>query len=116
VVTSPQELALADVRRAVHFLRRLDARILGLVENMSGLQCPHCRRHFDLFTQGGGEALARQEGIPFLGAIPLDPDMVEAADRGIPAMELHGNSAAKAAFIDLADAVLLAASLTGRVG
>lgn len=105
VVTTPQELALADVRKAIHFLRRMRAEILGLVENMSGLVCPHCAGTIDLFTKGGGEATAQKEGIAFLGAIPIDPVMVVAADRGIPAVDLPGASPAKNAFITLAETV-----------
>lgn len=105
MVTTPQEIALADVRKAIHFLRRMRADILGLVENMSGLVCPHCAGTIDLFTTGGGEATAKKEGIAFLGAIPIDPVMVVAADRGLPAVDLPGESPAKNAFIALANIV-----------
>lgn len=73
VVTTPQEISLADVRKALDFLKVVKADVLGLVENMSGLFCPHCGEEIDLFKKGGGEALAKQEGLNFLGAIPLDP-------------------------------------------
>ncbi len=106
MVTTPQEVALADVRKAIHFLRRMNAKIMGLVENMSGLTCPHCSGHIDLFAKGGGEATAKKEGIPFLGAVPIDPAMIVAADRGVPAMDLPGESPARKAFESLAEAVL----------
>ena len=69
VVTTPQEISLADVRKALDFLKVVKADVLGLVENMSGLFCPHCGEEIDLFKKGGGEALAKQEGLNFLGAI-----------------------------------------------
>ena len=108
VVTTPQELSLADVRKALDFLRITHASILGIVENMSGLACPHCGGEIDLFKKGGGEALAKSYGLPFLGAIPLDPATVAAADQGIPIVRLAGASPAKQAFLDLADAVFRA--------
>lgn len=110
VVTTPQELSLADVRKALDFLRTTHAPILGIVENMSGLVCPHCGGEIDLFKKGGGESLAKACGIPFLGAVPLDPAAVVAADQGIPVVRLPGESAAKRGFLALADAVLAATS------
>lgn len=108
VVTTPQELSLADVRKALDFLRTTHAPILGIVENMSGLVCPHCGEEIDLFKKGGGEALAKQCGLPFLGAVPLDPATVVAADQGIPIVRLPGASPAKQAFLDVAEAVFQA--------
>lgn len=105
VVTTPQELSLADVRKAVDFLQKVNATVLGVVENMSGLTCPHCGGHIDLFRTGGGEALAKQYNLPFLGAIPLDPVAVVAADKGIPAVRMVEDSAAKRAFLALAETV-----------
>lgn len=111
VVTTPQEVSLADVRKAVDFLQRVNANVLGVVENMSGLTCPHCGGHIDLFRTGGGEALAKQYDLPFLGAIPLDPVAVVAADKGIPAVRMEEDSAAKTAFLALADTVRKALGL-----
>lgn len=105
VVTTPQEISLADVRKAIDFLQRVDANILGVVENMSGLTCPHCGGMIDLFKRGGGEALAATYNLTFLGAIPLDPTTVVAADQGIPAVRLRQNSPAKTAFMELAETV-----------
>lgn len=108
VVTTPQEISLADVRKAMNFLQYAKANILGVVENMSGLFCPHCRREIDLFKKGGGKALAEKYGIPFLGAIPLDPSTVVAADKGVPVVLLPEESPARRRFLDLADAVVRA--------
>ncbi|MEG1610422.1 MAG: Mrp/NBP35 family ATP-binding protein [Bilophila sp.] len=108
VVTTPQELSLADVRKALDFLQQVEAPVLGIVENMSGLACPHCGKEIDLFKKGGGEALAKQYGLPFLGAIPLDPATVVAADRGIPIVNLSEDAPAKRGFLALADAIVKA--------
>lgn len=84
IVTTPQDVALLDSRKAVTFARELTVPVLGIVENMSGYTCPHCGASVDLFKRGGGEAAARELGIPFLGAIPLDPAVVKAGDAGTP--------------------------------
>jgi Mrp family chromosome partitioning ATPase len=107
VVTTPQEVALEDVRRSLQFLRKLELPILGLVENMSGLVCPHCGREIELFKKGGGQALAEEENIPFLGSVPLEPRLVVEADRGHPFLEGHAESPTAQAFLAVAEAVLL---------
>jgi len=105
VVTTPQEVSLADVRKAINFLQYVNANILGLVENMSGLACPHCGREIALFKKGGGEELAKKYGIEFLGAIPLDPVTVAAGDVGRPVVLMEEPSRVKDALMKLADAV-----------
>ena len=105
VVTTPQEISRADVRKALDFLVQIKARVLGVVENMSGLVCPHCGGEIDLFKKGGGEALAKVHNLPFLGAIPLDPATVIAADRGEPIVRMVEDTAAKRAFLKLAETV-----------
>lgn len=87
VVTTPQDVALLDSRKCVSFLRHLSVRVLGIVENMSGLTCPHCGARIDLFKMGGGELAARELGVPFLGRVPLDPRVVETSDRGQPYLD-----------------------------
>ena len=119
VVTTPQEISLADVRKAINFLQYADAEILGIVENMSGLVCPNCGVEIELFKKGGGEQLARAHGIKFLGAIPLDPAAVVAADLGVPVVYLEKNGPAEEAFLNIADAIAKAAAgslklLTGK--
>lgn len=84
VVTTPQEIALADVRKSLDFCRQLEMPVLGLVENMAGVACPHCGGEVHLFGSGGGEATAKKYGIDFLGRLPMDPRLVEAADKGKP--------------------------------
>ncbi|MBU1001327.1 MAG: Mrp/NBP35 family ATP-binding protein [Proteobacteria bacterium] len=108
VVTTPQEISLADVRKAINFLQYAKANILGVVENMSGLICPHCHEEIQLFKKGGGRALAEKYGLPFLGEIPLDPATVVAADIGKPIVELEEDTPAKTAMLKLADAIVKA--------
>ncbi len=100
LVTTPQEISLADVRKAAGYLRRARARVLGLVENMSGLICPHCGKNIDVFRKGGGERLAEEWGIPFLGAVPLDVAAVVAADTGQPIVRME-HSNARDSFLEL---------------
>ena len=107
-MTTPQEISLADVRKALDFLKQVQAPILGIVENMSGLSRPHCGKEIDLFKKGGGEQLAKQYELLFLGAIPLDTATVIAADRGVPVVSLTENSPARQGFMALADAVIAA--------
>ncbi len=87
VVTTPQEASLEDCRKAVNFARRLELEVLGVVENMSGLICPHCSERIEVFGSGGGEKMAQQFDVPFLGRVPLSPALVEATDRGQPLSE-----------------------------
>lgn len=84
IVTTPQDLALVDVRKSVTFCRHLNLPVIGIIENMSGYACPHCGKGVDIFKSGGGEKLAAEMGVPFLGRIPLDPAMVSAGDEGKP--------------------------------
>jgi ATP-binding protein involved in chromosome partitioning len=82
IVTTPQEISLADVRKSINFCQKINLEILGLMENMSGYHCPHCGQDLPLFRKGGGEKTAQAFNIPFLGALPFDPQVVEAADQG----------------------------------
>ncbi len=84
IVTTPQDVATVDSRKAVKFVEMLGFRVLGIIENMSGMACPHCGKEIDLFGKGGGEKAAREVGVPFLGAIPIDPEMRKAGDEGRP--------------------------------
>lgn len=82
IVTTPQEISLADVRKSINFCRQVKLKILGVVENMSGLLCPHCGKEVPIFGSGGGERMAAQMGVPLLGRIPIDAEMVDSGDRG----------------------------------
>jgi Mrp family chromosome partitioning ATPase len=83
IVTTPQDVALLDSRKAVNFSRVLEIPVLGIVENMSGMVCPHCGGRIDLFKVGGGQKAARELGVPFLGHIPIDPLVVKNVIQGI---------------------------------
>jgi Mrp family chromosome partitioning ATPase len=106
VVTTPQEVAVEDVRRSLQFLKKVELPILGIVENMSGLTCPHCGQEIDLFKKGGGEALAAEWAVPLLGRLPLEPRLVAEADSGHPFLEGRPESPAARAFQALGEAVL----------
>ena len=82
IVTTPQEISLADVRKSIDFCRKTNLKILGLLENMGRLVCPDCGKDIPLFSTGGGQRLASQVNIPYLGSLPFDPHIVESADLG----------------------------------
>jgi ATP-binding protein involved in chromosome partitioning len=106
LVTTPQEVSTGDVRRAVRMFERVRTRILGIVENMSGMQCPHCGGHLDVFGEGGGRRLAEQLNVPFLGAVPLDPAVRIAGDAGKPTVIAAPDSAAGQALALIAGALV----------
>jgi ATP-binding protein involved in chromosome partitioning len=86
LVTTPQQVALSDVAKALAMFRRVNVPILGLVENMSGFVCAHCGEVTDLFGRGGGERYAAENGVDFLGSVPLDITVRQGADVGVPAV------------------------------
>ncbi|MEJ2568217.1 MAG: Mrp/NBP35 family ATP-binding protein, partial [candidate division WOR-3 bacterium] len=105
IVTTPQEISILDVKKSIDFARKLNLGLLGIVENMSGLRCPHCGKEIPLFKEGGGEKLAKEMGIPFLGAIPIDPEIVKAADKGVLYVENFPDSPATKALKKIADKI-----------
>jgi len=82
IVTTPQEISLADVRKSINFCRQVNMQILGLIENMSGLTCPHCGKAIDIFKTKGGMLTAKKEGLRLLGTLPLEPQVVSYGDVG----------------------------------
>jgi ATP-binding protein involved in chromosome partitioning len=92
IVTTPQDVAVLDAIKAIKFIGKLELPVLGIIENMSGMVCPHCGEIIDLFGRGGGEKTARDLGVPYLGAIPLDPAMVKAGDEGRPYVLRHADN------------------------
>ena len=97
IVTTPQDVAIDDVRRSITFCRKLGNPVLGVVENMSGFVCPKCREVVNIFDSGGGERLAAEMQVPFLGRIPMDPEVVRSGDHGFVYVKVHHESeAAKA--------------------
>lgn len=108
IVTTPQEVALLDVRKEIDFCRKAGIRVLGIVENMSGFVCPGCHGKSDIFraTTGGGEALSKELGVPFLGSVPLDPRIGRACDSGESFLDLYPDSPATTAILDVVDKLL----------
>jgi Mrp family chromosome partitioning ATPase len=106
LVTTPQDVAVSDVRRCVTFCREVSLPVVGILENMSGLVCPKCGEHIDLFKRGGGMALAREMSVPFLGQIPIDPEVVTAGDAGVPLLSDGPQSPAAQAFAQVVDSLL----------
>jgi MinD superfamily P-loop ATPase len=98
VVTSPQDIAIDDVRRSVGFCRELGNPVLGIVENLSGFHCPQCGTVHDIFKSGGGERLAEAAGVSFLGRIPIDGKVGTAADQGEAYLAVKSDSPAAKAF------------------
>ena len=84
VVTTPQDVAILDSRKSVLFAKELKVPVIGIIENMSGFMCPHCKKEIDLFGTGGGEKSAHDLKVPFLGRIPVEPEMVKLGDLGQP--------------------------------
>jgi len=82
VVTTPQKVAAADVRKSISFCRQVGVPVLGVLENMSGFACPRCGEVTAVFRSGGGRRIAEDMGVPFLGSIPIDPKIAEACDEG----------------------------------
>jgi Mrp family chromosome partitioning ATPase/predicted Fe-Mo cluster-binding NifX family protein len=109
IVTTPQEISLADVRKSINFCRHVDLPVLGVIENMSGYICPECGHHQDIFGSGGGERIAQEMGLFFLGRIPIDPDTVQAGDGGRPNLSGGQEDKAGKAFQDVVAAVIGAA-------
>ncbi|MBI4540709.1 MAG: Mrp/NBP35 family ATP-binding protein [Gemmatimonadetes bacterium] len=106
MVTTPQDVATGDVFRGIKMFERVNTRILGVVENMGPLACPHCGERIELFGSSGGRRLAEQANVPFLAMIPLDPAVREAGDSGSPTVVAHPDSAAGRALRELARAVI----------
>ncbi len=103
IVTTPQEVALLDSRKTVSFARKLNIRIGGIVENMSGFVCPHCGERTDIFKTGGGEKVAEEMQVPFLGKIPLNPVVVAGGDGGYPYVEKYPDSEMAKAVMQIAE-------------
>ena len=108
MVTTPQGVATGDVRRGIKMFERVNTRVIGVVENMSGMACPHCGEPVDVFGSGGGKALAKEQGVPFLGTIPLDPAVRQAGDDGLPTVVGRPESPVAQALNRICDQVAVA--------
>jgi ATP-binding protein involved in chromosome partitioning len=105
MVTTPQDVSTSDVRRAIKMFERVETRVIGIVENMSGFVCPCCSTSFDLFGKGGGDRLAEESGLPLLARVPLEPAVREGGDEGAPIVLSAPDSGAGSAFRSLAEQV-----------
>ncbi|HXG32081.1 MAG TPA: Mrp/NBP35 family ATP-binding protein [Bryobacteraceae bacterium] len=104
VVTTPSDVSLEDARKAVQMFRQVRVEVLGIVENMSYLVCPHCHQRIDVFSYGGGRRTAEAMGVPFLGEVALDPEVRLGGDTGSPVALRDGDDPRAAAWLDLARA------------
>jgi ATP-binding protein involved in chromosome partitioning len=116
MVTTPQEVALLDVRKAIGMFQRLNVPILGVVENMSTFACPHCGQHTSIFGETGGQRVADEYGAPLLARLPLDPETRVGGDEGTPITVRRPDSAQALAFRDLAAAVARRIDELGGLG
>jgi ATP-binding protein involved in chromosome partitioning len=105
MVTTPQDVSLLDVRKALAMFRKMNVPLLGVVENMAGFACPHCREVTHVFGEGGGRRLAEEFGVPLLGSIPLDPETRVGGDTGAPIVVSRPDSAQAEGFRSVASAV-----------
>jgi len=106
IVTTSQEISLADVRKSINFCRHVNMEILGVIENMGTFRCPHCRQPVDLFKKGGGKATAELMSAPFLGTVPFHQDVVKGSDEGRPLMSSEGDSEFHKAFEAIVDRII----------
>jgi ATP-binding protein involved in chromosome partitioning len=105
IVTTPQDVALLDSRKAVQFARTLNMPVIGIIENMSGMVCPHCGKSIDLFKSGGGHRAALELQVPFLGKVPIDPKIVETGDSGKPFVLEYSKSDSANVFREIVDKI-----------
>jgi len=106
IVTTPQEVSLADVRKSISFCRHINMEILGLIENMGPFNCPHCGKSVDLFKRAGGKTTAELVSAPLLGTIPFHQDLVKACDQGKPIMTTKGNAEFHGAFESITEKIV----------
>ena len=103
IVTTPQDVAVLDSRRSVSFARKCGIAIIGVIENMSGLKCPHCGEEIPVFGKGGGKKMCGEMHVPFLGSIPMEIDLCKAEDQGKSWIEEPGAHPSAEAFKDIAN-------------
>jgi ATP-binding protein involved in chromosome partitioning len=116
VVSTPQDVALQDARKAILMFRQVRVEVLGIVENMSYFQCPKCNERTHIFSHGGGAATAASFGVPFLGEVPLNTSVREGGDAGKPIVAADPGSASGKAFVDIAEKVAAQVSIANLSG
>jgi ATP-binding protein involved in chromosome partitioning len=115
-VTTPQEVALYDVRKGMAMFQKVNVPLLGIIENMSYFVCGHCGERTDIFSHGGGERAAAKLGVPFLGRIPIDPAIRDGGDTGHPIVVANPASPQAAAFREIAQRLIAELSGTTKQG
>ncbi len=105
IVTTPQEVALVDARRGLKMFQKVNTRVLGIVENMSYFVCPHCGKKSFIFGSNGGARSAQELGVPLLGQVPIEPEVTDAGDLGIPIVAKNPESASAKAFLEIAEKI-----------
>jgi ATP-binding protein involved in chromosome partitioning len=103
IVTTPQDVALVSVRKSINFVKTMNMPIIGIVENMSGFKCPHCGKSIDIFKTGGGLKASKDFNVPFLGKVPLDPQIVKTGDSGKPFIIENDGSETSKAFVEIVE-------------
>ena len=106
IVTTPQDVSLIDSRKSITFVNEVGVPVIGIVENMSGFVCPHCKEVTDIFKSGGGEEVAKEFDIPFLGKVPIEPAVVVSSDKGLPIVLDDPDSLSAKAFMSIIDKVV----------
>ncbi len=105
IVTTPQDLALVSVRKSINFVKKMNIPIIGIVENMSGFSCPHCHRDINIFKTGGGQNASNDFHVPFLGKVPIDPNIVLTGDEGEPFLRKNASTDAGKAFVHIVEKI-----------
>jgi ATP-binding protein involved in chromosome partitioning len=116
IVTTPQQVATIDVEKSITFCRQLGLPVSGIIENMSGFVCPHCGQEADIFSSGGGKRLAEKFSVPFLGTIPLDPDIVKSGDEGQPYVHFYAKTKTAQKFDEIVEHLTLMHSIKAQEG
>jgi Mrp family chromosome partitioning ATPase len=108
IITTPQEVALLDVRKEINFCKKVGIKVIGVVENMSGFVCPGCKNETKIFvpTTGGAQKMSEEMQVPFLGSIPIDPRIARSCDEGIVFMEEYPDSPATKSFNDIISKII----------
>ena len=103
IVTTPQDVALLSVRKSINFVKKMNMPVIGIIENMSGFRCPHCGKSVDIFKTGGGLKASKDFNVPFLGKVPLDPQIVETGDSGEPFVIKNSGTDTASAFREIVE-------------
>lgn len=105
VVTTPQDVAVLDSEKSVLFAKELNVPVIGIIENMSGFVCPHCKKEIDLFGTGGGEKSADKLNVPFIGKIPLEAEITKSGDSGKPFISFRKEAKTAEVFKEIIDRI-----------